>query len=64
MKQKKKRGQQPGARELKKKKCPVKAIFGMAAMMDVDDTFIAPKAFQLFDCILKQSKACFNVCDI
>ena len=56
MKNRKIRGQKPGTRVLKKKKHPVKAIFGMAAMFGGDDTFIAPKTFQLFDNILEQSK--------
>ena len=43
MKNRKTRGQKPGTRVLKKKKHPVKAIFGMAAMFGGDDTSIAPK---------------------
>ena len=56
MKIRKTRGQRPGPRKLKKKKQPVTAFFGMAAMCGGDDTFIAPETFQLFDNILEQSK--------
>ena len=56
MKKRKTRGQRPGPRELKKKKQSVTTFFGMVAMCGGDDTFIAPKTFQLFDNILEQSK--------
>ena len=55
-KKRKPRGQKPGPRKLKKKKQPVTEFFGMAAMCGGDDTFIAPKTFQVFDNILEQSK--------